>query len=149
MTFLKNLLLLICISFIFTSCVRYEVIDRNKDKETRSISINYKFSQKNKQKIINQKFNKKFNIWLEAECGNGDVFENCAKDEIVFTNKSLMKLNFLKKSENNDNRNKALSTGNLNNSAQNESSHDDHDTPDDHGAPDHEPGGCHGGSDVC
>tara|TARA_B100001093_G_scaffold128524_1_gene121018 strand:- start:96 stop:515 length:420 start_codon:yes stop_codon:yes gene_type:complete len=120
MNYLKKLLLLILLPLIITSCARYEVVDRNIDKETRTISISYKYFQKDKQKIINQKYNKKYNKWLEAKCGNGGAFESCAPDEIVFTKKASMIINILKKSENNGDRNIESSTGNQNNSDQNE-----------------------------
>ena len=120
MTYLKKLLLLILLPLIITSCARYEVVDSNIDKKTRTISISYKYFQKDKQKIVNQKFNKKYNKWFEAKCGNGGAFESCAPDEIVFTKKASMMINFLNKSENNGNRNIDQSTGNQNNLNQND-----------------------------
>ncbi len=115
MTYLKKLLLLTVLPLILTSCARYEVVGSNFDKKTRSISITYKFFQKDKQKIINQKFSEKHNKWFDAKCGNGGAFENCATDEIVFTKKALVMIYWLNKSENNGSRNIEPSTVNQNN----------------------------------
>ena len=84
--------------FIFTSCAKIDVVNLDIEKKIRT--VNYTNYKSKKIISINQKYNPKYNKWLEAKCTNGSSLENCPMNMIVFTKESLMTIHLLKDSEN-------------------------------------------------
>ncbi|MDC1114565.1 hypothetical protein OAS60_00735 [Candidatus Pelagibacter sp.] len=83
---MKNLihtLIFLSLSVLISSCAKMQLVELNKDNNTRTIKFTY---QNGKSKLVNQKFYSNSNIWIEAICTEKNKkFNKCSSNKIDFT----------------------------------------------------------------
>ena len=105
--------------FIFiSSCAKMEVVNFNKDKNTRIIKFTF---ENGKTKIVNQKLHLKSNNWFEADCFYEvlERFKDCPDNKIEFTKVGKMQIAQL---ENRDSEEQSSSSKEQSSSSQEQSS---------------------------
>jgi hypothetical protein len=140
MKFFYNLILVMILTIIFSSCAKLDIVELNKGKNARVISLTYNNS--GEVKLINQKYNTKNNVWFEAKCEDENIlFINCSKEKIFFTKLALTKINFLEESKRDSINNDVSQEGSSENDKSEEKPPEDYNE---------QPSGeCEGGPEVC
>ena len=106
-------------SILISSCAKMEVVNFNKDNNTRTVKFTY---DNGKTKIINQKLHLKSNNWFEAICYDKvfKLFKDCPNNKIDFTKVGKMQISQLENSKNKSSNNQQQSSNNQQQSSNNQ-----------------------------
>ena len=84
-------IIVLFVSILISSCAKIEIVDFDKDKNTRTIKFTY---ENGKTKIVNQKFHLKSGNWFEVICHDKifKILKDCPDNKIDFTKVGKMQI---------------------------------------------------------
>ena len=88
---LINTIFVLSIFVLITSCAKIQIVDVDKDNNTRTIKLIY---DNGDTKIVNQKLDLNSGSWFEVECFDKSfvLFKDCPANKVVFTKLEKIKI---------------------------------------------------------